>query len=776
MEIPPTPPTRSTSPPTDGLKHLLKVTAGFLITSIWLATSAISQAQAVWQSQSSAGGGGTAATSPSVPKPAGLAAGDLMVMSVGVESGSSTTITATGWTPINRQDQSSNVGLATFWKIATSTDVAATSFSVTFNSSKKWSMGISRITGHNPVAPIAASAGTQSASSATAIVAPSVTTTAANQLVLGFYAVKKSATFSNPTPFNATTDPGTERYDVAADPPSHAAYTYVRATQGATGTRTATSSQPETWAAIQVAVATQPVISASGTPAAVNTTYGTASPTPTSFTLSGSNLTAGVTVTAPTGYQVSTSSGSGYATSVVVGAAGTIPSTTVYLRLAATTTVGTYSGNVTLSSSGATNVTLATTASTVAKATPTINTPPTASSITFGQTLANSSLTSGSASVAGTFAFTTPSTAPAAGTSTHGVTFTPNDSLNYNSATTTVSVTVNKAAASVSLNAADLTRTYDGSPKPVTVTTVPAGLAVSLTYNGSTSAPSAAGTYPVVATVTDSNYSGSASNTLVISKRALAITAANLSKTVGSSDPTLTYQAVGLVTGDSILGSLTRAAGETPGIYSITLGSLFAGDNYSVSFTGANFVITGLKAIDDVITKPADNSPMKIPVADLLFNDGILGPNGAVTAASGLAIAAVQPGNGSTATLSGRFILFSPSSAPTDTITYTLSNGSETSTATVAVTQEAGGPTPFALQITERGVAEFNGSHTVVSHDFIGEPNQTYHIEYTSNLQQWISTGNHPTGVTGSFFATFTQAGNHVSDWNGQMFFRATKQ
>jgi len=81
----------------------------------------------------------------------------------------------------------------------------------------------------------------------------------------------------------------------------------------------------------------------------------------------------------------------------------------------------------------------------VAKATPSITAAPSASSITYGQTLASSILTGGTGSVAGSFAFTTPSTAPAVGTSSQSVTFTPTDTTNYNNATTSVSVTVNSA-------------------------------------------------------------------------------------------------------------------------------------------------------------------------------------------------------------------------------------------------------------------------------------------------------------------------------------------
>ena len=80
---------------------------------------------------------------------------------------------------------------------------------------------------------------------------------------------------------------------------------------------------------------------------------------------------------------------------------------------------------------------------TVNKATPLVNTWPTASAITYGQTLASSTLSGGSASVAGDFAFTTPSTAPGVGTALQSVTFTPTVTANYNPVIGSVSVTVN---------------------------------------------------------------------------------------------------------------------------------------------------------------------------------------------------------------------------------------------------------------------------------------------------------------------------------------------
>jgi hypothetical protein len=75
---------------------------------------------------------------------------------------------------------------------------------------------------------------------------------------------------------------------------------------------------------------------------------------------------------------------------------------------------------------------------------------PTATAISYGQTLASSTLSGGEASVAGTFAFTSPSTAPATGTAEQAVTFTPTDAVNYSAVSGTASVVVNQATPSVS--------------------------------------------------------------------------------------------------------------------------------------------------------------------------------------------------------------------------------------------------------------------------------------------------------------------------------------
>ena len=80
--------------------------------------------------------------------------------------------------------------------------------------------------------------------------------------------------------------------------------------------------------------------------------------------------------------------------------------------------------------------------------------------------------------------------------------------------TNSATMTISKASATVSIS--NTAQNFDGSPKSVTVTTLPSGLSTNVTYNGSGTAPTAAGSYAVVATVVDLNYTGSASSTLII--------------------------------------------------------------------------------------------------------------------------------------------------------------------------------------------------------------------------------------------------------------------
>ena len=75
----------------------------------------------------------------------------------------------------------------------------------------------------------------------------------------------------------------------------------------------------------------------------------------------------------------------------------------------------------------------------------------------------------------------------------------------------TSAVTIDGASAGV------VQRAFNNAQQVVTATGAPAVAGFVITYNGSTTAPSAAGSYSVLATVADPNYIGSATATLIIS-------------------------------------------------------------------------------------------------------------------------------------------------------------------------------------------------------------------------------------------------------------------
>ena len=861
------------------LRRVSSALCALAISLVCALSSSLTHGQAVVQSVTSFGSGGNGASTYSIAKPAGLAVGDLMILSAGIEGGKSFTApSATGaWTEVIRTANSSNFFIVVLRKIAVQADVNATSFSVGVGGGK-YSIGLSRITGHSATNPIAASGG--ATGSGTAVASPAITTTAANQLVLSFHGVKKSATFTPSGSF------GTEIYDVAADPPSHAAYRYVQAGAGSTGTKTATSSQSEQWVGIQVAIrsgATSPEITPGGSLSARTATYGTAS-SAASFTVSGSLLTGNLTVTPPAGFETSLTEGSGYGSSTTITASGTLASTTVFVRLAATTTPGSYSGNISIAGGGATTQSIAIPNSTVTAKALTV-TGLTGNNKVYNRSTAASA--SGTAALSGivgsdivtltgtpSFAFANVNVGTAKAITTTGYTLSGTNAGNYTltqptltanitakpltitgltgtnkvynrttaasasgtpvlsgvetgdtvtrggtatftfasanvgtgisitttgytlSGTNAGNYTLTQPTLSANITAKPLTITgltgnnkvYDRStaasasgtaalsgvvsPDAVSITGTPSftfasdnvGTAIGITTTGYTLAGAAAGNYSLTQPSLSAN----------ITAKDLTITAAAASKASGATDPTLTYSSNGLLDGGSITGSLARASGETAGVYPITQGTLSAGGNYSISFTGANFVITGLRAVADSIQKPSDGSALKIPVASLLANDGSLNASGEIVAEPNLTVTAAQTSLGAALTIRGQFILFLPTTNGVETFTYTVSNGTATSTATVTLTGDASAPS-FSLELIKRGTAASSGGSTSVTHDFLGVPNQTYRIQYSTNLSNWTTAPDQSSGSTGSFSVTFTQSGDHAASWNNQMFFRATK-
>jgi hypothetical protein len=205
-------------------------------------------------------------------------------------------------------------------------------------------------------------------------------------------------------------------------------------------------------------------------------------------------------------------------------ASSTVAGTFVYTPAAGTVlSAGSQNLSVTFTPTDSGDYTTATATVTlmVNKTTPTISWA-TPAAISYGTALSATQLNAIS-TVDGTYIYSPlAGVVPTAGSQTLSVTFTPTDLGDYTTATATVTLTVNKATAAITLG--NLSQTYTGSPLAATATTAPSGLTVNLTYNGSSTAPTAAGSYTVVGTISDTNYQGSTSNTLVIDKGAPAIT------------------------------------------------------------------------------------------------------------------------------------------------------------------------------------------------------------------------------------------------------------
>ena len=116
-------------------------------------------------------------------------------------------------------------------------------------------------------------------------------------------------------------------------------------------------------------------------------------------------------------------------------------------------------------------------------------------------------------------------TAPA-NAGSYAVTGTVNDTIYFGSDSGTL--TIAKAGATVTLT--NLSQTYDGTPRNAAAETVPAGLAVDFTYDGSTNAPVARGSYAVTGTVNDANWAGSATGTLTVAMGVAGVTLGSLAQ------------------------------------------------------------------------------------------------------------------------------------------------------------------------------------------------------------------------------------------------------
>lgn len=238
---------------------------------------------------------------------------------------------------------------------------------------------------------------------------------------------------------------------------------------------------------------------------------------------------------------------------------------------------------------------------TVNQATPTVSAWPTASAIAYGQALISSTLTGGSASTAGIFAFTTPATTPATGTTAQSVTFTPTDTTDYTAVTGTVNVTVNKATPTVTLTGAPASAAYESTFQVVATTN--ASTTASITASGAckisagtVTITSGSGTCLLTATwAADANYLSASATQSTIAATAIPTIAwaTPAAITYGTALSATQLDATDTYSGARVGGTLvyTPALGTVLGAGAHTLSVVFTPSNTS-EYASANGTVT----------------------------------------------------------------------------------------------------------------------------------------------------------------------------------------
>ena len=163
------------------------------------------------------------------------------------------------------------------------------------------------------------------------------------------------------------------------------------------------------------------------------------------------------------------------------------------------------------------------------------------------------------------------------------------DNANYEGAASGTLV-IDKATATIALS--NLAQVYTGAARLATATTAPVGLSgVSLTYNGSETAPTDAGSYAVVASIDNKNYRAeNATGTLVVDKAQATIALSDLNQTyVGASLAATATTAPAGLSGISITYAGSAAAPTNAGSYAVV--AALDNKNYRATDATGTFVI-----------------------------------------------------------------------------------------------------------------------------------------------------------------------------------------
>jgi methionine-rich copper-binding protein CopC len=216
---------------TSGIKDLSN---NALVQVSWsFTTAAAPPAGIAFRSASSANN--LTATTLVIPAPAGVAAGDALLAAVATR-GAPTITAPAGWALVRQDANASTMRQAIFVRIAGASEPA--SYTFTLSSAQSAAGGVVAYTGVNATTPVDVHGGQLNASS-TAITAPSITTTGANRMIVGFFGAPVLTSMTPPGGMTERYDqtvPTTNTYKVTSGAADQAV-----AAAGATGTRVATA-------------------------------------------------------------------------------------------------------------------------------------------------------------------------------------------------------------------------------------------------------------------------------------------------------------------------------------------------------------------------------------------------------------------------------------------------------------------------------------------------------------------------------------------------------
>ncbi|MBI5426441.1 MAG: fibronectin type III domain-containing protein [Opitutae bacterium] len=191
-----------------------------------------------------------------------------------------------------------------------------------------------------------------------------------------------------------------------------------------------------------------------------------------------------------------------------------------------------------------------------------------------------------------------------------------------------VSVSFDVAPASAQIELTNLWQLYDGQSRSVTATTVPEGLAVDLTYDGSLAEPIYPKSYEVAAVVADPNYSGSANATLVVAAAVTVRHAPTLNGAVeGSvqilSPESLTLNGSAAVVGDVLIpGTPTVRLNGQP-LLGATIDGPGAADplNHTVTLNGRSRLSQLVRRIDPSSLTSVELPPLPAGTRNVVLNN-----------------------------------------------------------------------------------------------------------------------------------------------------------